>query len=238
MLRRLVLGLAMHQGLNMLGMRTERDQKYALATTLAQELGKPLLVVGGPWGSKISSQLFGIKAHGCGDYCVDRDPLSCEGCNFVPADIRALPFETGFFGVSFASHILEHLPTVEDCAQAWAELHRVADHVLVCMPPKSSLFAWIVPDHYTWPREVGGGYCSWKSVASWGLAGKGTLLLTVQSIGFNDYGLKKASASFQPATLAADIPMASTTERGRGSKEGPRGSRGVTMSSPVPTLPV
>jgi len=48
-------------------MRAEQTYKYDAARFWADQVGKPLLVVGGPYGSLVSGQLFGMKAHGYGD---------------------------------------------------------------------------------------------------------------------------------------------------------------------------
>ena len=48
-------------------MRAEKASKYDAARLWADQMGKPLLVVGGPYGSLISGQLFGMKAHDYGD---------------------------------------------------------------------------------------------------------------------------------------------------------------------------
>ena len=51
----------------------------------------------------------------------------CRGAEiYRDADVQALPFDDKEFGVVFCSHVLEHLPSAEVCAQAWGELHRVA----------------------------------------------------------------------------------------------------------------
>ena len=67
MLKKVLTGVLAHQALVMAKMKVERDAKHAIASQLAHDLGGPLLVVGGPYGSKISGGLFGIKAHGSGD---------------------------------------------------------------------------------------------------------------------------------------------------------------------------
>lgn len=146
--------LLSHQVVVSARMWDERSRKWAAAQATARELNKPLLVVGGPWGSQISGRLFGIKAHGCGDMCTDVDPEACAGCPYTYGDIRELPFADGEFGAVFCSHVLEHMPTPEDCVKAWAELHRVADEVLICLPPKTSVWAWLVPDHHLWVEQV------------------------------------------------------------------------------------
>ena len=45
---------------------------------------------------------------------------------------------------------------LEELAAAYGELRRVADHVLLCLPGKDSLVAWL-PMHHLWVQEVGGG---------------------------------------------------------------------------------
>jgi len=147
-----------HQATVMIGMRLETANKYAMARAVAKGLNKPLLVVGGPLGSSLTGKLFGIRAHGCGNMCTDIDPRACEGCNpVVLADIKDLPFMDNQFGAVFCAHVLEHMPNAEACGRAWQELHRVAEEVFICLPPKKSLWAWFVPDHYLWVQHVGDG---------------------------------------------------------------------------------
>ena len=170
MLARFVWGIAAHQGAGIISRYTESHEKYAMAQAEARRLDKPLLVVGGPAGSADAYQgvgwlqpftrtkaFFQIKAHGCGDVCVDIEPHSCDGCNYVYADIMDLPFSNKEFGAAYCSHVLEHMPDADGCQLAWSELHRVADVVFVCVPPKTSLFAWMVPDHHLWVRQTGEG---------------------------------------------------------------------------------
>ena len=54
------------------------------------------------------------------------------------------------------SHVIEHLPTVEDAALAVNELMRVADQVWVAYPNKQSVIAYLIPDHYLWVTEKDG----------------------------------------------------------------------------------
>ena len=169
MLKKLALGFVAQQGAGIVARYTETHEKYDMAREEADRKNKPLLVVGGPAGSKDAYQehwmqplvrtkaFFQIKAHGCGDVCVDIDPLSCDGCNYVSANIMDLPFSNKEFGAAFCSHVVEHMPDADGCQLAWSELHRVADVVFICVPPKSSLFAWMVPDHHLWVRQTGEG---------------------------------------------------------------------------------
>ena len=169
MLKKLALGFVAQQGAGIVARYTETHEKYDMAREEADRKNKPLLVVGGPAGSNDAYQehwmqplvrtkaFFQIKAHGCGDVCVDIDPLSCDGCNYVSANIMDLPFSNKEFGAAFCSHVVEHMPDANGCQLAWSELHRVADVVFICVPPKSSLFAWMVPDHHLWVRQTGEG---------------------------------------------------------------------------------
>jgi SAM-dependent methyltransferase len=131
----------------------ERNDKYALAWHIAREAGKPMLVVGGPYGSPIAGGLFNLKAHGCGDVCLDIDPRACQGCQTVVADVRDIPFSDRYFGSALASHVIEHLPAIDDAVQAINELYRVADEVFIASPRKDSIIAWLVPSHHLWIRQ-------------------------------------------------------------------------------------
>lgn len=168
MMNRFLLGFAAHQCVGIIARYTESYEKYDMAQEEARLRDKPLLVVGGPAGSADAyndvawvqplvqaKAFFQVKAHGCGDVCVDIDPRSCDGCNYVYANIMDLPFSDKEFGAAYCSHVLEHMPDANGCQLAWSELHRVADVVFICVPPKSSLFAWMVPDHHLWVRHVG-----------------------------------------------------------------------------------
>jgi len=157
LLARVLLGAAVHQTAVLLGQQWERDAKYALAEQVARSLSKPLLVIGGPYGASPWRHAFGLKAHGCGDLCVDMDARACTGCQYEPGDIRALAYPSGLFGAAFSSHVLEHMRSVEDLQAAWSELHRVSDHVFVCMPGKDSLTGWIGSGHHLWVQEMGPG---------------------------------------------------------------------------------
>lgn len=158
MIGKLALGLLSHQALVVGREFLERRQKSALAREVADYLGKPLLVVGGPYGTNPIRHLFQFAAHPAGDVCVDLDPFACTGApEYVQSDIRDLPFEDGEFGAAFSSHVLEHTPSAYDCALAWWELHRVADAVFVCVPTRADLIAHLPRDHYLWVQELPGG---------------------------------------------------------------------------------
>lgn len=67
MVKGLLLSVAMQQAIVMAQMKGERDSKYAIASQLAHEIGGPLLVVGGPYGSNRLRHTLSLKAHGAGD---------------------------------------------------------------------------------------------------------------------------------------------------------------------------
>ena len=108
---------------------TSRISLYHQARNEADRRGKPLLVVGGPYGGGAIRRVFQLKAHGYGDVCTDIDPKACEGAlQIVPADITDLPFEDKEFGAVFVGHVFNHLGPAER-AMAWQEVTRVADTV-------------------------------------------------------------------------------------------------------------
>lgn len=150
----LVVGL--HQMAVMSAEQEQRYHKYELAREYVDSVGKPLLVVGGPYGSTGLRRMFNLPAHGFGDYCLDLDCLACDGGGeYVQADIRHIPFPDNFFGAAFVSHVLEHLHTVHDCVDAVNELNRVADVVLVAYPTPDDVIAVLHPDHYLWLQQEG-----------------------------------------------------------------------------------
>ena len=168
MMSRLLVGFAAHQCTGIVYRYSESREKYDMAQEEALVRNKPLLVVGGPSGSPDTyadtawvrpltrlKSMFNIKPHGCGDMCVDVDPHACQGCPYEAANLMDLPLADKEFGAAYCSHVLEHMPDAEGCHKAWSELHRVADVVFICVPPKSSIWAWFVPDHHLWVRHVG-----------------------------------------------------------------------------------
>ncbi len=151
----LVFALVTHQGYAMVRQYSESHDKYNTAVKLSQKADKPLLVVGGPYGSNGFRRMFSIANHGYGDTCVDLDPRACTGSKrFVQADIRSLPFSNKEFGVAYCSHVLEHMPNVPDLQKAYSELKRVADAVFICVPRRDTLLAWLAPDHHLWVKEL------------------------------------------------------------------------------------
>ncbi len=158
-----LVAFGVQQTVAMLIQQNERDDNFVLATAAATGAGKPLLVVGGPWGNAGLRKALNWPNHGHGDVCLDLEPLSCGEGHFVHGDVRQIPFPDGHFGAAFCSHVLEHLPTPQDCAKAVAELHRVADEVFLCVPGRGTLMAWLAPEHHLWV-DLGDGDVSSRSM--------------------------------------------------------------------------
>jgi len=143
-----LVGLAIYEGLNQVKEITERRAAYQQARAYADAVGKPLLVVGAP-----KLRFY----HPCGDVTIDISPERALLCDGQVADVRSIPYPDGYFGAALASHVLEHLPSVEDVIMALDELHRVADRVFVVSPHKSSLLAWMIPHHHLWISQDDSG---------------------------------------------------------------------------------
>lgn len=128
--------------------------RYRRARALADRHGKPLLVVGGPYGLALHRWIR-WPAHGSGDVCVDLDPRAANRKStaaFVRADVQRLPFGDKQFGAAFCSHLLEHLPNAAACLEGWWELHRVADEVVCVFPHRWHPAAVVAPGHKLWVR--------------------------------------------------------------------------------------
>ncbi len=123
----------------------DRQAQYTQARKEADRRGKPLLVVGGPYGAGIYRKLFNLKAHGFGDVCTDIDPRACEGAPRVAtADILDLPFADKEFGAVFVSHVFRHLHG-QDKDDAWDEVARVADSIYHADQSRFWLLGYIAP---------------------------------------------------------------------------------------------
>tara|TARA_Y100000310_G_scaffold315902_1_gene367020 strand:- start:602 stop:1132 length:531 start_codon:yes stop_codon:yes gene_type:complete len=110
----------------------ERKDLYRKADAAAKAAGKPLLVVGQPYGM-----------YGCGDVVLD--PKDTGECPVVEQEsVEAIPFPDKYFGAAFASHVLEH---VCDPHEALSELNRVADQVFVPWPRPWRTISWASPGH-------------------------------------------------------------------------------------------
>jgi hypothetical protein len=128
-----------------------KNRQYKAACARALREGKPLLVAGGPWGITRTRRRLNIPAHGNGDICLDIDPRALgDHPRGVVANVTHIPFADKSFGAVFASHLLEHLPTVEAARQALDELNRVAEAVYIVYPSRQSFAGWLIPDHHLW----------------------------------------------------------------------------------------
>jgi hypothetical protein len=128
-----------------------KNRQYQAACARALKEGKPLLVAGGPWGVTHTRRRLNRPAHGNGDVCLDIDRRALgDHPKGVVANVTHIPFADKSFGAAFASHLLEHLPTVEAASQALAELNRVAEAVFIVYPSRQSFTGWLVPDHHLW----------------------------------------------------------------------------------------
>lgn len=134
-----------------LGEISQKGRRFEDAVACARKLGKPLLVAGGPWGNGKIRRWLNMPAHGNGDVCLDieRRALGNHPCGVI-ADVTQIPFRDKVFGAAFASHLLEHLPTVEHARKALDELNRVAEAVFIVYPSRQSIVAWLHPEHRLW----------------------------------------------------------------------------------------
>lgn len=134
----------------------DKRRKYKAACAYAREKSKPLLIAGGPWGTKPARRWFNMPAHGNGDVCLDIDYRAIEGhpCGLI-ATVTHIPFAEKSFGAAFASHLLEHLPTVAEARKALDELNRVADAVYIISPSRQSFGGWLTNGHHLWVWQKG-----------------------------------------------------------------------------------
>ena len=134
----------------------DKNRKYQSALEYARKVGKPLLVIGGPWGVKSYRRLLNKPAHGNGDVCLDIDRRAVEGhpCALV-ASCTDIPFSDKSFGAVFSSHVLEHMPNTEAAKKALREMSRVAGSVFIAYPSRQSIAAWIIRDHHIWIWQKG-----------------------------------------------------------------------------------
>jgi len=114
--------------------RSHRRRLYAKAGVVAQQLGRPLVVVGAP-------DMGATLGPGCGDITVDIGESRCPV--FLQADItRPLPFANDSV-VVFVSCVLEY---VDDYPAAVAELRRVSGgYCYVARVEPWSLVAYFYP---------------------------------------------------------------------------------------------
>jgi hypothetical protein len=134
----------------------QKDRTYKAALECARRKGKPLLVAGGPWSNKGIRQKLNMPAHGGGDVCLDINPRAFGAHpRGLVADVAQIPFFDKTFGAVFASHLLEHLPSVRSASQALDELNRVSEAVFLVYPSRQSVGAWFHRDHHLWVWQEG-----------------------------------------------------------------------------------
>jgi len=150
------LGLTVWQVAVWAGEISQKDHRYKAAVEQCRKLGKPLLVAGGPWSNRGIRKKLNMPAHGGGDVCLDIDCRAFAGhpCGLI-ADVTQIPFSNKTFGAAFASHLLEHLPSVYSANQALDELSRVSDSVFLVHPSRQSIGAWLHRGHHLWVWQKG-----------------------------------------------------------------------------------
>ncbi len=154
------------------GETVEREEVYRFARAAADASGKPLLVIGGPLGTNPLRRALNLPAHQWGDVTLDLDPGALEGApagvRTVVGDVRKMRlFRDKEFGACMASHVLEHLPTLDDLERAVREMWRVADTVCIAGPAKTSPHAWLVRDHHLWVTQLSDGTVVGEARSHW-----------------------------------------------------------------------
>lgn len=150
MLKFVASGIAIREGFLQLDELRQRRQIFAQARDYADSTGKPLLVIGTP--------KFHAFNHPYGDVTIDINESKVGQGNTELGDVRDIQYPNGYFGAAFASHVLEHLPTVDDAVHALDEMERVADKVFTVSPHRTSLMAQLYSDHHLWITPSGDGY--------------------------------------------------------------------------------
>ena len=150
------VGVIIWQLAVLVGEIQDKDSKYEGALASARKAGKPLLVAGGPWSDRGIRRWLKMPAHGAGDVCIDIELRAFDGHPYgLIADITRIPFSDKAFGAVFASHILEHMPSVYHANMALDELERVAETVFLAYPSRQSIGAWLHPGHCLWVWQKG-----------------------------------------------------------------------------------
>jgi len=147
----MLLGVVVWQVVVWSGEISQKNRRYKAAVSCSRMLGKPLLVAGGPWSNRGIRRWLHMPAHGGGDVCLDIERRAFEGHpGGVVADVTQIPFCNKAFGAVFASHLLEHLPSIYYANMALDELNRVAEVVLLVYPSRQSIAAWLHHGHHLW----------------------------------------------------------------------------------------
>jgi len=150
------LGVVSWQLAVLSGEISQKSKRYKAAAACAWKLGKPLLVAGGPWSNRGIRRWLNMPAHSDGDVCLDIERRAFEGHPYgVIADVAQIPFSDKAFGAVFASHLLEHLPSIYYANRALDELNRVAETVFLVYPSRQSIGAWLHRGHHLWVWQKG-----------------------------------------------------------------------------------
>jgi hypothetical protein len=150
------LGIVVWQLVVWAGEITQKNRRYKAAVSCSRKLGKPLLVAGGPWSNVGIRRRLNIPAHGGGDVCLDISRRAFEGHpRGLVADVTQIPFFDKAFGAVFASHLLEHLPSISAANKALDELSRVSEGVFIVYPSRQSVGAWLHRGHHLWIWQKG-----------------------------------------------------------------------------------
>lgn len=149
----LVIVVAVYELLQGAYRQHRRVRMYEQARARANELRKPLIVVGDPSHGR-GSQFFtslGMKNYGCGHETVDLTGApSCP--NGVKSDLYAyLREKPSNYGVFFISCVLEYVPNIAETVQ---ELERVASDIYVLTVNPYCLAAYLYGDQYSSARQL------------------------------------------------------------------------------------
>jgi SAM-dependent methyltransferase len=141
------------EGLQQMSEHQDRWIAWRSARQIADSRDLPLLNIGCP-------RMYPFK-YPCGDTCLDisQERLSmCQSAYPVFGDVRDIPFEDGYFGAVLCTHVLEHMATIDDARLAIAEMKRVSGgQVFIASPDRSSVAAWIHPEHRLWVEDTAEG---------------------------------------------------------------------------------
>ena len=141
-------GLVVHQVGLSLAHHAERRALYEEGGMRAHAVGKPFLLVGRPYKA--------LEAPCSPDVTLDLDPetpMVCPTSGLV-GDVTAIPYPDHYFGAALASHVIEHLGSIERAARAWSELWRVSDAVAIAWPRRSAIWHHTNPEHMLWTEPV------------------------------------------------------------------------------------
>jgi len=142
-----ISALASHQLEAFATEASERTLLYQMGLRISAHTTKPFLIIGMPKDDYPCSP----------DVTIDIDPRVTAVCptSGMIADVRDIPYPDKSFAATFISHVLEHLPSLEDVSLAWREVWRISDTVFVAYPRKANLIAQLAPQHHLWVTPTG-----------------------------------------------------------------------------------